>query len=755
MNFKIYVGSRTSPSYYFEKEDSFSAKVTQKVALAGKELTVDTFEPEVQDDINDLTDSLHFRSSDGMEIEDIVGQLFVIDIDTNIRESDLINLEYGTPIWYYWGNNLIGKFYVSNVDRTAKNKYLLHCVSAIGLLDKMEHGGGLFTASTFQTVLDHILAEGLHGTGDPVIDYTIDPDVADMSVSGYLPKDTKRNNLYRLMFAYGVNIIKNPDGDPMFTFIFTAAQNPTSIDDEEIYNTGSRSYEKPYSKVGVTEHTYTAIRTEDAVTLFDNTDSGSAVTNEEVWFTSAPIIVDTIESVEGSLTFTSAGVNSAIVSGTGKLIGVPYTHTTRTITSELESGDREKTARADNCTMVNIVNSENLLARLKAYYQPDGLIRTIKNSIVYTNQRCGKAYKFLSPFDEDTTAYLTSMNINASEVFKADCEWRENYSPAGQSGLYLNGYERFVPYYDESKKRMIYDGTWTVPDGVTEFKVVLIGGGTGGSSGYPGENGDDAYSHTDIATTEDLSGVWYGAEGGEGGAGGSGGSPGRVKIFTVENAKPGQVYNWHIGTGGAGGAATGFIPDTASELKRALANEDPDTTYTDAQIAELVEKEEALSGWTGNPNAGTEGGLTYFLYIDLHLNHKWWRTTDDDSYVPTGGVYDPIGNEYYALPGGTGIPGGKGGARKVESGSTFNWVTDGEDVQDDDGNVYYGGNTGEILVNMKGSGSWMQRLSEADGKLKAYGGNGAGAAVGVDRANNEHINGASDQTTSWNVTYSA
>ena len=738
MAYKIIIGSLANPSYTFEKPDSFSVKATQKVALVGKELTIDTFEPEVQDDITNLMDAYLFRSSDGKVIELPNSSIFAIDVGTEVHDSDLINLEYGTPAWYYWKDSLIGKFYISMVERTAKNKYLLRCVSVIGLLDKMEHGGGLFTATTFQAVLSHILASDLHGTGSPVIDYEIDPDVASLPVSGWMSKDTKRNNLYKLIFANGVNIIKNADGNPRFTFIYTAPQNPEQIAIADLYDAGTQEYEKPYSKVSVSEHTYTANTDADPTTLFDNT-TGSSVSNEEIWFSNAPIIVSTLAATSG-LTIVSATVNSAILSGNGKLTGIPYTHTTRVITSEISGGDNEKTARVENCTMVNLINSTNLLARLQAYYQPNGLIKTIKNSIVYTTQRCGKAYQFLSPFDENIVAYLASMNINASEIFKADCEWRANYVPAGQAGLYQDE-DVFVPEPDpQDPTQEITEGDWVVPEGVTEFKVVLIGGGTGGGSGWPGANGRDARTYTEVAETDDLSSVWYGAEGGEGGAGGSGGSPGRVKIVTVENAVPGTVYHWTLGKGGDGGAATGFIPDSFDELKDMLEDTEPDTEYTTEQINAMIATEQSLSGWNGSPNAGTAGTATTF---GVKNSGSVWSTADNDAYVPTGGVYDPISDEYYALAGNGGIKGGKGGARKVKSGDVFNWVTDGEDVVGDGGETYRGGSTGVMLTTVSG-------LPEA--KIKAYGGNGAGAAVGIDRGSHPYINGDNDQETSWEIT---
>ena len=91
-----------------------------------------------------------------------------------------------------------------------------------------------------------------------------------------------------------------------------------------------------------------------------------------------------------------------------------------------------------------------------------------------------------------------------------------------------------------------------------------------------------------------------------------------------------------------------------------------------------------------------------------------------------------------------GIRGGKGGARQIQTNGTFNWTTDGEDVTDLDGTVYRGGSTGKLLTDVEG-------LPEAVNKVRAYGGNGAGAAVGIDRATHEHINGGSDQETDWYI----
>lgn len=728
----IYIGSLDTPDYTFNNDSTFSVSIGQKVSLVGQELSYDTLTVQVADDYSSLVQSYRFRSSDGEQIIDGLGELFAIDVN-GVAASGLLDLEYGTPVWYYNEDDLVGKFYLDSVTREGQNLYKLECVSAIGLLDKLQHGGGLFAQSTFGAVLAHILASGLHGTGNAVISYEIDDDVASVPVSGWLPYATKRQNLYQLVFAYGVNIIKNPDGNPRFTFVYTAPVNPAEISTDIVFMNGGVTYEKPYSSVSVTEHTYTAVTDADSVTLFDNT-NGAAVSNQEVWFSQAPVIVSTLTAT-GSLTVVSATENSAVLSGNGMLTGIPYTHAKHIVTKTNPNVTEEKVIDVTECTMVNIINSDNLLNRLYAFYCPADKIKLIKGSFKQTEERCGKAYKFKNAFGEDEVAYLSKMDLAASSFLKANAEFYADYIPAGQAGLYSN-VAVIVPTWDEENEEWVYTGTWEVPAGVTEFKVVMISGGTGGTSGYPGENGSDARTHTNVEQNADLSAIWYGAEGGDGGNGGSGGNPGTVKSFTVQNATPGDSYTYSLGQGGAGGNATGFIKDTRFELRAALANEDPDTEYTDAQIDALIAQEN--SSWNGTPNAGTAGSAT-----TLTDGNSTWSTADNDAFVPSAGVYDPINGEFYALKGNKGIKGGKGGARKIEKNGAFNWITDGEDVVGADGTIYHGGSTGLPMTSVAG-------LDEA--RLTAYGGNGAGAAVGIDRASKPHINGGSDQSASWSVT---
>jgi len=718
INNRIVIGSLTEPDFDIPNARILEdLVVNQTIGIVCDELMIDSFDPVIADSEENLADVTRFVSSDGYEIYTQDNFVYVVDETKNANVSELIDLPTGTPLWYFSNDNLIGKFYVKNVQRSGTNEFLLETVSAIGLLEHMKTAGGMYTTTTFGTVLSAVLAAGMYGTGSPAIDYSIDDDVESLVFSGYIPYGTKRDAVHKMVYAYGVNILKDINGNPRFTFIHSSPEDAETISSSKIYNVGNVDYERPYSKVSVSEHTYLADTNVDAVTLFDNT-SGASAASEEVLFNQSPIILASLNAT-GTLTISSSNVNSAIVSGVGTLTGKPYTHTTRIVEKANALGDVEKTKSITDNTLINTGNSQNLINRLYAFYCPTGRIKKVTNKFVYENQRIGHHYFFKNKYGEEETALLSKMQITSTSFMAADAEWYAGYTPAGQEGLYQHVMILDKDTYAED------DGVFTLPEGVTSIKVVMIGGGTGGSSGYPGFNGDDAYVYTNVTGDENYSVNECGAEGGEGGEGGTGGAAGRVKSVVIDN--PAATYNYTIGSGGNGGNAVGYRKDTIAELRAALENENPGTTYTDQQIQSMIDSESGA--WSGSVNAGSAGTASTF---------GSYSTADQDAYVPLGGVYDPINGNYYALTGKQGVKGGKGGAREVDG----IWYTNGEDITFG-GVTYQGGITGTRLSTVSG-------LPEAI--INTPGGNGAGAAVGLGRTDHAHMDGDSSQTTSWEVT---
>ena len=157
---RIYVGSVEEPLFYFDDDTIDAAGTAQAVALVGQELSVDTFSPVVRDDTGDALDVTLFRSSDGVPIQLAGGTLYAIDVEKSAGPSPIVNTPEGTPVWYYHEEELAFKGYIESVKRVGRTRYQLNCVSAIGRLDRMQHGGGLFFTATVGDVLDNILTGG-------------------------------------------------------------------------------------------------------------------------------------------------------------------------------------------------------------------------------------------------------------------------------------------------------------------------------------------------------------------------------------------------------------------------------------------------------------------------------------------------------------------------------------------------------------------------------------------------------------------
>lgn len=154
---RILVASLDQPTFTFDDNSIEAATVTQAVALVGQELSIDSFAPVVRDKEENELDVSLFLSSDGKAIRLINGQLYALEVTENPEGSPILDIPDGTPVWYYHGNELVGRFYLETVKRLARNRYQLNCVSAVGRLDKMDHGGGLYQTSTFGDVLENLM----------------------------------------------------------------------------------------------------------------------------------------------------------------------------------------------------------------------------------------------------------------------------------------------------------------------------------------------------------------------------------------------------------------------------------------------------------------------------------------------------------------------------------------------------------------------------------------------------------------------
>ena len=473
-------------------------------AMTGDTLAADTLDFRVWSDTGLGKVDADFFTADEKTITTQDGKVFRCFV-----EKDLTDFVAGDSVEYKRDGKLVGKFYLRNVKRSYKF-YDFTCISAIGILGDTLHYGGIYTGQTVAEVAPEIL-EGLP--------YEIDPIVGDIKLYGWLPIDTKRNNLQQITIATAIAVRTKPDG----TLLLTALSNDIkgNIGAGRMAIGGNVAVETPYSAVQVSEHYYQEIAEE--IVLF----SESSVKTEFLKFNEP---VHDLTVTGGTLI--EWGANYAIVECNGftEVKAKKYLHTTRTVPiGTVEGLPSDKIYSVNDATLITSLNSSGVAQKLyEAYTKPT----TIQSNIFFGNEKAGDVVGVVNPHTEETeSAFLKKQDINISNLLLASCDFVVDFTPSGA----VTGYEN----------RVLLDtgNSWTVPEGVEEIRVVLVGGGTGGAGGSTGETASSS----------------EGGEGGEGGAGGEG-----ALIFdAVIPVTPETVFNYTIGEGGEGGISD--TPGTEGE----------------------------------------------------------------------------------------------------------------------------------------------------------------------------------------------
>lgn len=550
---KILIGTNpANPLYTFENPEIVSCTTVLSSALSGDQLAIDQFMPVVYS-ASYIRVGFRPNGSSGLRTAD--GKKYMVYPGTGFLDK----LPYSTPLWYYSNDVLVSKFYSQRIVRTGKTSFGILAVSAIGVLDGQKHYGGVYTGEPFEEIVGEILAGQFP--------FACADDVKNIRVFGWLPIGTRRENLHQLLFAYGVALYKDSNGDLLFHFPDTGTVK--NIPDSRIFCGGTVDYQIPATRADVTEHTFVKSPADEIVTLFDNTDSEIA-THAFVSFWDAPIYD---LQVSGTLEVEESGVNYAIVSGSGVLTGKKYSHTTHVLSaSTAASGVKEKTISVTDATLVNVANSENVLRRVLSYYSA---ARVIRSDIVLADEMAGDQVSFNNPYGEAEQAFISSMDIVSSSFLRASCELVAGYYPSGGGNNYTHS------------EVLTGSGEWEAP--VTgKIRVAIIGGGTGGAGGYCGESGDGYLTYYDFDShgtlyyidkngNETSQGAIYkdsnemlGHQGGRSaGVGGVPGVPGRggkVLVLSLDVTK-GQRFSFACGVGGKGGAGQKYTDAAPYNVK--------------------------------------------------------------------------------------------------------------------------------------------------------------------------------------------
>lgn len=644
-------------SYTFTPHDilvNIQPNLYESNAMIGEDLQADTFSFVVNsDDIGNRPVFTKFLE----RYKTNVGQSYVIG------GNSLADYKYGDVLTLYRDGVLDSKFYIKQITRVAYSSFKVEAVSAIGIMSGMFHNGGLYNGESFSTLVGQICGS---------FQYTIDSDLANQKVFGWLPIASNRDQLAQLLFQSGGTITKDINGNMHFRYIGTGS--PISVPSNRIKVGGNIAYKSQVSSVQLTEHSFYTTPLDKEVSLFDNRDGSGAANNLKVAFQNPchDLVADGVTVVE-------SGVNYAIVSGTGSLTGKEYTHTTRIIERPVKENAVTNIAKVENATLVTAINSASVSKRLVNYYKTATEI-TCEIALSNDGIKPSSQIQFTDPFYEEAEGYVASMDTMLSYGLDiARCVIATGWTP-GPFGSDFEYTEEFTSAATWNKAA----AEARIGRSIDTIRIVLVGGGFGGNHGAMGSG----------YRTNDENDKTF-----SGGPGGLGGDGGRVFVTDIENVA--SSYSFSIGSGGASESEGGATTATGGG-----------TTYTSASGQSsafgitnmLTGKTVGLPGESGI--RGGDGG---------DYNEDGQSVTDRDGTVWQGGRCDYYtGYAWHSVDGQMvyekygGWVGG-GGAAAGSRGGNGDWIS-------------------FIVVGGKGANAVAPAKSSALGG-GGFGGNGGGGSA--------------------------
>ena len=379
-----------------------------------------------------------------------------LDITVLSESGTIRNFKKNDKVEYFRSGSRVGVYYLQSVTRVGPKLYTLSALSAVGLLIVRPHRGGIYTGQTVAEVVAEIC-------GDiPVLVETV---YRGIKLYGWLPIASARDSLVQVLFAIGAWLHTDENGTLRVQKLWDGAASiigPGSVHAANI----QVKYLDPVSSVAVTEHQYIA-GTED-VTLFEGTaQQGDVIEFDEPAHTL---------TAEG-FTVLESGANYAVLSaGTGKLTGKSYVHNRRVVTRTVTEGAAENVEEIADATLVSLVNSSAVAQRMAAYYACREQLTVDVNPAA---EHAGHVVSLWNEWDkQQTLACIASRETKISGLLKSRTSALVGFLPPQPESS---------EYFDE-RVILTGSGVWTVPEGVTSYTRVLIGGGQGGSSGHRGES---------------------------------------------------------------------------------------------------------------------------------------------------------------------------------------------------------------------------------------------------------------------------
>lgn len=340
------------------------------------------------------------------EIDPISTELSINTMDFSLYNVDNLNLDFqkSQKCKLYFDKNIIGVFYVKKGTRETKDTYSISTEDFVSILDYNYHCGGIYNNKNVVELVNEIF------NGEN-IEVSIDETFNDTTVTGYLPYDTKRNNLAQIALAIGA-IIDTSFDDTLYIYPSSKTTSDIKITENQIYSdTLKINHDDVITGVELTVHKYT--ESSETEELLNDTVTGQILVKFDNPMKNLSISGGTINSYS---------VNHAYITGSGAtvvLTGEKYLHDEQVISMENEYATEDKKIMSvEDATLVNSDNAPTILNRLFEYYNNN---QTIDADILLDDLEVSDNVS-IDTYDGNKTGIIKSLDMEFSNEIKAKVE---------------------------------------------------------------------------------------------------------------------------------------------------------------------------------------------------------------------------------------------------------------------------------------------------------------------------------------------
>lgn len=288
-------------------------------------------------------------------------------LDANIHSVDEVDyiFQKKQPVELTSDGDLVGVYFIEKGERTGRLDFSISCKDAIGLLDLVTYGGGLWLTDTPLTTILNDVFGGAY-------EFDIDPIYANSTLRGFIKPDIKlREALQHIAFALGAVVdTSGTDKIRIFPPSFGAGE---AISEKETYTGGKVSTSDTVTEVTVTAYIISDERPDD---------------NDE------------------SIEFNGEKYRY-------------YTDTKHAYNPNTVTSDPENVKKFDKCYLVNLSNAQTLANNIMAYYQ-----KRDKYSFkhILSGQQVAGRYSAALPWDGVASGNITKMTVTTSNITVSDTE---------------------------------------------------------------------------------------------------------------------------------------------------------------------------------------------------------------------------------------------------------------------------------------------------------------------------------------------